>query len=213
MPPLYRVLPALIAQSQEELDQMLEQIPFANNIMLDLMDGEFVGAKSLCFKMALPNGSRYQLHVMAINPMKIINSLPHQVDTVILHAETLDDIEAAIVKTKEKGLGVFVALNPETHISIIEPHITRLDGVLIMSVHPGQYGAKFLPDQLNKVRKLREMSNEINIEVDGGMTDKTIGLAIAAGANMIASGSFIMKSPDPETAFNILNRFFKQLKE
>ena len=177
------------------------------------MDGEFVGAKSLCFKMALPNGSRYQLHVMAINPMKIINSLPHQVDTVILHAETLDDIEAAIVKTKEKGLGVFVALNPETHISIIEPHITRLDGVLIMSVHPGQYGAKFLPDQLNKVRKLREMSNEINIEVDGGMTDKTIGLAIAAGANMIASGSFIMKSPDPETAFNILNRFFKQLKE
>jgi ribulose-phosphate 3-epimerase len=209
MPPQYRVLPALIAQSQEELDQMLEQIPFANNIMLDLMDGEFVGAKSLCFKMTLPNGSCYQLHVMAINPMKIINSLPPQVDTVILHAETIDNIETAILKTKEKGLKIFIALNPETPISTIEPHITRLDGVLIMSVHPGQYGAKFLPDQLNKVKKLREMSNEINIEVDGGMTDKTIGLAIAAGANIIASGSFIMKSPDPETAFNILNRFFK----
>jgi ribulose-phosphate 3-epimerase len=77
-----------------------------------------------------------------------------------------------------------------------------------MSVNPGQYGAQFLPDQLEKVRQLRAKSKTLNIEVDGGMTDRTIGLAIAAGANMIASGSFIIKSKDPEAAFNILKIFF-----
>ena len=91
----------------------------------------------------------------------------------------------------------------------MEPYLEKLNGVLIMSVNPGQYGAKFLPEQLAKVRALREKSKTINIEVDGGMSDKTIGLAVAAGANMIASGSFIMKSLDPEAAYNILHMFFE----
>jgi ribulose-phosphate 3-epimerase len=209
MPPQNHVLPAIIAQNQQELDQMLELIPFADNIMLDLMDEKFVGATSLDFPMTLPDGSRYQLHIMAVDPLERIKNLPPQIDTVILHAEILDNISEAIDQTKEKGLNLFIALNPETPISEIEPYLDSLDGVLIMSVHPGQYGAKFLPDQLEKVRKLREESSEINLEVDGGMSDKTIGLAVAAGANMIASGSFIMKCNDPEAAYNILSMFFK----
>ena len=119
---------------------------------------------------------------------------------MVLHAETIENIEEALEITKDRKLNLFIALNPETPISEIEQYLDQLDGVLIMSVNPGQYGAKFLPDQLKKVRKLREKSRDINLEVDGGMKDSTIGLAIAAGANMIASGSFIMKSMDPETA-------------
>ena len=208
MPPQNQILPGIIAQNQEELDQMLKKIPFAENIMLDLMDGKFVGANSLDFLMNLPEGPRYQLHIMAVDPLQRIQGLPPQVDTVILHAETLEEINQAIKATKEKKLELFIALNPETPTSAVEPFLDKLDGVLIMSVNPGQYGAQFLPDQLNKVRKLREKSKEINLEVDGGMKDSTIGLAIAAGANMIASGSFIMKSRDPEAAYNILKRFF-----
>ena len=208
MPPQNQVLPAIIAQNQQELDQMLNKIPFAENIMLDLMDGKFVGATSLDFPMTLPEGPRYQLHIMAIDPIKRVKELPPQIDTVILHAETLDSISEAIKITKERDLDLFIALNPETSISVVEPYLDQLDGVLIMSVNPGQYGAKFLPDQLIKIRKLREKSQEINLEVDGGMKDSTIGLAIAAGANMIASGSFIMKSKDPEAAYNILRMFF-----
>ena len=208
MPPQNQVLPAIIAQNQQELDQMLNKIPFAENIMLDLMDGKFVGATSLDFPMTLPEGPRYQLHIMAIDPIKRVKELPPQIDTVILHAETLDSISEAIKITKERDLDLFIALNPETPVSVVEPYLGQLDGVLIMSVNPGQYGAKFLPDQLIKIRKLREKSQEINLEVDGGMKDSTIGLAIAAGANMIASGSFIMKSKDPEAAYNILRMFF-----
>ena len=208
MPSQNQILPAIIAKNQEELDQMLQKIPFAPNIMLDLMDGKFVGATSLDFPMTLPEGPRYQLHIMATDPLKRVKTVPPQVDTVILHAETLENIEEAIDVAREKKLGLFIALNPETPISVVEKYLDQLDGVLIMSVNPGQYGAEFLPDQLNKVKKLRALSKEINLEVDGGMKDTTIGLAVCAGANMIASGSFIMKSKAPESAYNILMMFF-----
>lgn len=209
MPHQNQILPAIIAQNQTELNQMLAKIPFAENIMLDLMDGKFVGATSLDFPIKLPTSHRYQLHIMAINPMERIKELPPEIDTVILHAETLENIDEAIKQAKKRGLQLFIALNPETPTRVVEPCIDRLDGVLIMSVNPGQYGAKFLPEQLNKVRRLRELSKDINIEVDGGMSDQTIGLAVAAGANMIASGSFIMKSKDPEVAYNILSMFYQ----
>jgi ribulose-phosphate 3-epimerase len=208
MVPQNEVLPAIIAQNQQELDQMLEKVPFAENIMLDLMDGKFVGASSLDFPLKLPEGPRYQLHIMAVNPLERIKQLPPQVDTVILHEETLKDISEAVVEAKKLSLSLFIALNPDTPASVLDQYLGALDGVLIMSVNPGQYGAQFLPDQLEKVRQLRAKSKTLNIEVDGGMTDRTIGLAIAAGANMIASGSFIIKSKDPEAAFNILKIFF-----
>ncbi|TRO50533.1 hypothetical protein E2P71_10385, partial [Candidatus Bathyarchaeota archaeon] len=198
MAPQNQVLPAIIAQNQQELDGMLEKIPFAENIMLDLMDGKFVAASSLDFPMKLPAGPRYQLHIMAVDPLERIKKLPPEIDTVILHAETLKDIGEAIEEAEKRNLHLFIALNPDTPVASLEEYLDVLNGVLIMSVNPGQYGAQFLPDQLAKVRWLRGKAAKLNVEVDGGMTDKTIGLAIAAGANMIASGSFIMKSKDPE---------------
>lgn len=177
--------------------------------MLDLMDGKFVASSSLDFPMKLPEGQQYQLHMMAVDPLGRIKIIPPQVDTVIIHAEALDNIEQAIAAAEKQDLKLFIALNPQTPVSTVEPYLEKLNGVLIMSVNPGQYGAKFLPEQLAKVRALREKSKTINIEVDGGMSDKTIGLAVAAGANMIASGSFIMKSLDPEAAYNILHMFFE----
>lgn len=202
------IIPAIISQNQQELDQMLYKIKsFADNIMLDLMDGKFVKTLSLDFPMKLIKCHRYQLHIMAINPLERLESIPEQVDTVILHIESLKNVKKAIRKTEKMGLKLFIALNPNTPIKSVEPYLDSIDGVLIMSVNPGQYGAEFLPEQLIKVRQLREKSPNLNIEVDGGMNDQTIGLAIASGANMIASGSFIMRSKDPEASYNILNFF------
>ena len=207
--PANQVLPAIIASNQKELETMLKRIPFAENIMLDLMDSKFVASSSLDFPLTLPEGQRYQLHIMAVDPITRIKHLPPQVDTVILHAEALQSIPEAIREAEKQGLELFIALNPATPVSVVEPYLDQLSGVLIMSVNPGQYGAKFLPEQLEKVRELRAKSDTLNIEVDGGMSDNTIGLAVAAGANMIASGSFIMKSSDPEAAYNILLMFYK----
>ncbi len=203
------VLPAIIASDQAGLDEMLDRVKdFAENIMLDLMDGNFVQASSLDFPMKLPKGPRYQFHVMAIDPIQRLNDAPDEVDTVVLHAEALDEIGEAIKEAREKKVKLFIALNPETPVSVLDQHLGKLDGVLIMSVNPGQYGAKFLPEQLEKVRALRTKSETITIEVDGGMNDKTMGAAVKAGANQIASGSYIMKSSDPEAAYESLKNLF-----
>ena len=203
------VLPAIIASDQEGLDEMLNRVKdFAGNIMLDLMDGKLVKASSLDFPMSLPEGPRYQFHVMAVDPIQRLINAPDEVDTVVLHAETLDDIEVAVEAAHEKKVKLFIALNPETPISVLEPYLDRLDGVLIMSVHPGQYGAKFLPEQLEKVKEIRAHSETITIEVDGGMNDKTMVTAVNAGANQIATGSYIMKSGDPEAAYESLRALF-----
>ena len=203
------VLPAIIASDQAGLDEMLGRVKdFAENIMLDLMDGNFAQASSLDFHMKLPEGPRYQFHVMATDPIQRLRDAPDEVDTVVLHVETLDEIGEAIKAASEKKVKLFIALNPETPVSVLDPYLDRLDGVLIMSVNPGQYGAKFLPEQLEKVRAIRAKSETMIIEVDGGMNDKTMGAAVEAGANQIASGSYIMKSSDPEAAYEFLKALF-----
>ena len=199
------VLPAIIASDQAGLDEMLDRVKdFAGNIMLDLMDGKLVQVSSLDFSLKLQKGPRYQFHVMAVDPIPRMMDAPDEVDTVVLHAETLDEIGEAIEAAREKKVKLFIALNPETPVSVVEPYLDKLDGVLIMSVHPGQYGARFLPEQLEKVREIRAKSETITIEVDGGMNDRTMGAAVDAGANQIASGSYIMKSDDPEAAYESL---------
>ncbi len=208
-PLLNEIIPALIAENQGELDKMLRKIwGFAPNIMLDLMDGQFVQASSLDFPLKLPQGPRYQLHVMAVDPLMRLEMVQEQVDTVVLHAEALDNIGDAIVAAERKGVDLFIALNPETCVGVVEPFLGKLAGVLVMSVNPGQYGAKFLPEQLSKVKEIREGYPELIIEVDGGMNDATMGQAVEAGANQIASGSYIMKSSDPEAAYDRLLRLF-----
>lgn len=203
------VLPAIIASDQVGLDEMLDRVKdFAENIMLDLMDGKFVQATSLNFPMKLPKGPRYQFHVMAIDPIQRLKDAPDEVDTVVLHAETLGEICEAIKAARDKKVKLFIALNPETPVSVLDPYLDRLDGVLIMSVNPGQYGAKFLPEQLEKVRAVRAKSQTITIEVDGGMNHMTMGATVEAGANQIASGSYIMKSVDPEAAYESLKALF-----
>ena len=207
--PENEILPAVIASDQQGLDEMLAKVKdFADNIMLDLMDGKFVPASSLDFTMKLPPGPRYQFHVMAVDPLDRLMKSPAEVDTVVLHAESLDSIKDAIEAAKKKGVKLFIALNPETSVDAIKPHLDELDGVLIMSVHPGQYGAKFLPEQLEKVKAIRAISKTITIEVDGGMNDKSMGQAVAAGANQVASGSYIMKNSDPEAAYESLKALF-----
>ena len=207
--PKNEILPAVIASDQQGLDEMLVKVKdFVDNIMLDLMDGKFVPASSLDFTMKLLQGPRYQFHVMAVDPIDRMMKAPSEVDTVVLHAESLDSITDAIQAAKEKGVKLFIALNPETSVDAVKPYLDELDGVLIMSVHPGQYGAQFLPEQLDKVRNLRAVSKTITIEVDGGMNDKSMGQAVAAGANQIASGSYIMKNSDPESAYKSLKALF-----
>ena len=78
--------------------------------------------------------------------------------------------------------------------------------VLIMTVNPGFYGSKFIPEMLDKIKELRKIKPNLDIEVDGGISDKTIKQVKEAGANLFVSGSFIMKSDNPKEAIETLNK-------
>jgi ribulose-phosphate 3-epimerase len=97
-------------------------------------------------------------------------------------------------------LKVSLALKPESGVEVLRPYLDVIDGVLVMTVEPGRYGGKFLPETLSKCRVLREMHESIPIEVDGGMNPHNSRAAREAGASIIASGSFIMKSGDIDDA-------------
>jgi ribulose-phosphate 3-epimerase len=200
------VVPAIIAESQEELDSMLERLNGkVERVMLDVMDGKFVPNRSLDFDFRLPEGFEYEVHMMAVDPLERLSVMAGKVDIAILHVETLIDIRAAIEGVKELGLQLSLALNPGTGVDIIKPYLNEVDGVLVMTVDPGKYGGKYIPETLEKVRRIREMDTELPIEVDGGMNVENSRAAREAGANVIASGSFIMKSEDVAQAVEALS--------
>ncbi len=201
------IVPAIIAESQEELDSMLGRLNGkVERVMLDVMDGKFVHNRSLDFDFRLPEGFEYEVHMMAVDPLERLSAMAGKVDIAILHVETLINIRAAIEGVRELGLQLTLALNPGTGVDVIEPYLDEVDGVLVMTVDPGAYGGRYIPEALEKVRRIRELDDEVPIEVDGGMNVENSKAAREAGANVIASGSFILKSVDVAQAVEALSR-------
>ena len=200
------IVPAIIAESQEELDSMLERLNGkVERVMLDVMDGKFVPSRSLDFDFKLPEGFEYEVHMMAVNPLERLSTMAGKVDIAILHVETLTDIRAAIERVRGLRLQLTLALNPGTEVDVIEPYLNEVDGVLVMTVDPGAYGGTYIPEALDKVRQIRELDPEVPIEVDGGMNPENSRAAMEAGANVIASGSFILKSDNIDQALRVLS--------
>jgi len=200
------IVPAIIAQSQGELESMLGRLRGkVDRVMLDIMDREFVDNTSLDFDFELLEGFEYEAHLMVVNPLERIGGLAGKVDSIILHVEILEDVRAAIGCVKNLELKVILALNPETGVDKVEPYLGEVDGVLVMTVAPGRYGGRFLPETLVKCRRIRKMHGTIPIEVDGGMNPENSRAARKAGATIIASGSYILKSDDVEHAIKALS--------
>ena len=105
---------------------------------------------------------------------------------------------------KKLGKKFGFVLNPETSIEELSSYKNDLDQVLIMTVNPGFYGSPFLPEMLEKIRKLRAMKPTLDIEVDGGINTETAPLTVEAGANVLVASSFIFRSDDKVRAIREL---------
>lgn len=197
------VVPAIIANSQEELDGMIKSVTGkAKRVMLDVMDGKFVKNTSLLFDFKLPGGIEYEAHLMVENPLDWVEKNGHKVHVAIIQVESVENIVDAIEFLKKKGLKITLALNPETSLEVIRPYLKDVDAILVMTVHPGTFCVQFLPETMGKVRELRKMDKEIPIEVDGCMNLSNAKIAKEAGATIFASGSFIIKSDNPSRAID-----------
>lgn len=202
------IIPAIIAKSQEELNESVIKVQnYSQIIQLDFMDGLFVPNNSINFDFKIPkNNCIIEAHLMVKNPLEWIVKNCYKVDMILAHYETLINPQKIIdvVRNEEKKIG-FV-LNPETPINKLSDYIEQLDQVLIMTVNPGFYGSPFIPEIVNKIAELRKIAPKLDIEVDGGITDKTINIVNKAGANLFVSGSYILKSKNVQLAFEKLKK-------
>lgn len=208
-----KVVPSIIAFSQKELEVMLKKVsPYVSLVQLDIMDGKFVKNKSLWFnfkvKKRIKNKRiRYEAHLMVKEPERWIKKNSSKANTIIFPYESLkmknnkqekEKISSLIKKIKNKKKKVGIAINPETKAEKIFPYLKDLNQVIVLTVHPGRYGAKFLPQMLEKVGEIRKQNKKIIIEVDGGINLQTISGAAKAGANYFVSGSFVTKAEKPQ---------------
>ena len=205
------IIPAVIAKSQKELDGIFSKIKdSACLLQLDIMDSKFVPNSSLDFDFKLPQKKyKFEAHLMVEYPEKWIDENWEKVDIIMAHFESVKNPGKIIESVKKKEKKVAFALNPETDVEQIKKYLDDIDQVLIMTVHPGFYGSKFLPKTLNKVRWLRELRPDLDIEVDGGIKPGTIEEVSKAGANMFVSGSFIINSADIKESIKILENKIK----
>ena len=157
-----RIIPAIIAKSQQELEEKINLVKdFADLIQLDIMDGIFVPNQSINFSFELPKTNcEFEVHLIVDDPDNWVKRNWQKVNTVLIPIESCEKPKEFIkfFKNPSTRLGarkIGFALNPETPLEAIKDYLDKINQVLIMTVNPGFYGSKFLPETLEKVRELR----------------------------------------------------------
>ncbi|MEO0281379.1 MAG: ribulose-phosphate 3-epimerase [candidate division WOR-3 bacterium] len=194
-----QIIPSLLSIDLNNLQRSIASIPSSVKILhLDVMDGHFVD--NITFgphfvKVVRELTDRYlDVHLMIENPDKYYDRFIDSGATHIsFHIETTKDPVLLIKRLKKRKVKAGIVLNPETELERITPYLNFVDYVLVMSVHPGFAGQKFLKYTLKKVKKLKILrgNRKYKIEIDGGINDKTGKDAIKAGADWIVSGSYL----------------------
>ena len=203
-----KVFPSVMAKNQQELDALLKNLSgVAKYLHLDIADGKFVSNTSLWFPFRLSKKFKYIAHLMVEEPEKWIKKHGKKVEFYIVQAETVD-LADYIKKTRSQEKKVAFALNPETKVAKIKSFLKDIDYVLILTVHPGFYGAKYLKSPLKKISQLKRSNPKIKVIVDGGMNLRTVKEAAKAGADYIISGSFITKAEKPKERMNLMQKTF-----
>ena len=184
----------------------------ADMIHVDVMDGHFVPNLTIgppVIKALKKQSSMiFDVHLMISPVHKYIEAYSDAgADIITIHPEATDNLNSSISKIKKLNKKSGISLNPETKIDIIIDQLKKIDLVLIMSVNPGFGGQKFMPEVLEKIKRLKKIQEKeglnFDIEIDGGINFDNSKTAIEAGANILVSGTTIFKSNNGDIKKNI----------
>lgn len=170
-------------------------------IHFDVMDGHFVPNISygvpVLKSIRKYSGLPFDVHLMISDPGAYLEPFAKAgADGITFHLEATANPVVIIDKIHSLGLRAGVSIKPKTDVSLLYPLVGLMDMALIMTVEPGFGGQGFIPETLDKIKALREYSSDIDIEVDGGISDKTAHLVRDAGANILVSGSYLFRATD-----------------
>lgn len=210
-----KIAPSILAADYANFASELKRIEetSAEYVHIDIMDGQFVpnitfGADVVA-SMRKHSKLVFDCHLMVVNPERFVDAFAQAgADIMTIHAESTLHIHGALQKIKKAGMKAGVVINPGTPVSAIEPVLSLVDQVLIMTVNPGFGGQAFIPEMLEKVQKVAKIRDEkgydFDIEVDGGVDNKTIKACYQAGANVFVAGSYLFKASDLTTQVETL---------
>lgn len=205
----YILAPSILAADFKQLGEQMKltEDNGAKYIHFDVMDGMFV--PSISFGMpvlkSIHNATEQVMdaHLMIQEPIRYIEEFEKAgADIVTIHLEACEDVEATIQKIRDCNMKVGLSICPETSEEEVKGLLSKVDMLLVMSVHPGFGGQKFIPESLDKIRAIRAMINEqgldVDIQVDGGIYHSNVKEVLDAGANIIVAGSAVFKGDPAE---------------
>ena len=209
----YVLSPSILAADFNRLGDDIKAVEEAGAeyLHIDVMDGSFV--PSISFGMPVIKSIRkntgllFDVHLMIDEPDRYLEDFKAAgADLITIHVEACRHLHRTVSHIREMGLKAGVALNPATPLESIKLILKDVDMVLIMSVNPGFGGQKFIPFTLDKIRELRRMKPELDIEVDGGINANNISVLLEAGANVIVAGTAVFAGDIKENIKKLLEK-------
>ena len=210
-----KVAPSLLSCDFAKMGEEVVRVDQAGAdlIHLDVMDGHFV--RNITIGPGIVSAVRpftklpFDVHLMIDDPLDYIDAFANAgADIITFHIEARSDPLATIEKIRQKGIKAGLVIKPQTPVEAVFPYLDQLYMVLVMTVEPGFGGQSFMADMMPKVTALKNECKkrelDVLIEVDGGISEKTVGAAAAAGADICVSGTGVFKAKDMKEAIRFL---------
>ncbi|KPJ64242.1 MAG: ribulose phosphate epimerase [Syntrophobacter sp. DG_60] len=217
----YKIAPSILSADFAQLKKEIEAVKQAGAdlIHIDVMDGHFVPNLTIgppvVASIRKITDLPLDVHLMIEAPDRLLEAFANAgADILTVHVEACPHLHRTIETIKSLGKNAGVALNPATPLHFLEPILAEVNLVLIMSVNPGFSGQSFIPSTLKRIEAVKDMLNnakkEIDLEVDGGISEKNIKSVASKGANIFVAGSAIFDQSDYK---DIIKRFRAALDE
>ena len=210
--------PSILAADFARLGEQIKEADEAGAeyIHIDVMDGVFV--PSISFGMPVIRTIRkvtdrvFDVHLMIVDPDRYLKEFKEcGADSITFHLEATDDADETIDLIRRLGCRVGMSVKPKTPIEAVRKYLPKLDMLLVMTVEPGFGGQKYISESTERIRRVREMANEVkpdlDIQVDGGITVDNAKIVLDAGANVIVAGSAVFRGSITENVKKYLVQF------